>query len=274
MLSRIHRLRALWLPRSYLRNHGLAGPSAYGEGTEGITIYGHIDDDYKEALQPQQARPFDEPSISRDAVTFTCVRSLAIEGIVRPMKPRQQNFFNVCSICGIVCCHHARPPITRQRRQILQAALGTPESSSKDLFETTTYTFPHETRDGFCVFFDHDTRKCRVYAVKPETCVAGPITFDINLHTGKLELYLKLESICPLAGQLRKDPQVFGTHVNAAKRELLRLVHDLDADALAAILHIDEPDTRKIGEVALSPNILNKLWAAQAHRQGPVDPDA
>ena len=133
-----------------------------------------------------------------------------------------------------------------------------------DLFETTTYTFPRETRDGFCVFFDRDTRKCRVYAVKPETCVAGPITFDINLHTGNLELYLKLESICPLAGQLRKDPQGLAAHANAAKRELLRLVRALDADALAAILQIDEPETSKIGEVALSPDILDKLRVAQA----------
>ncbi len=63
-----------------LDTYGLADPSAYGEGTEGITIYGHIDGDDKEARQPQQARPFVEPSISRDAVAFTCVRSLAIDG--------------------------------------------------------------------------------------------------------------------------------------------------------------------------------------------------
>ncbi len=189
------------------------------------------------------------------------------------MKPRQKNFFKVCRICRIVCCQHARPPITPHRRQILQAAFDTPEALREDLFETTTYTFPRETRDGFCVFFDPETRKCRVYAVKPETCVAGPITFDINLQTGTLELYLKLESICPLAGQLRRTPQMLADHVITAKRELLQLVRDLDTEALAAILQIDEPDTWKIGDVALSPDILNKLRTAQTHRQDPVDPD-
>jgi hypothetical protein len=137
-------------------------------------------------------------------------------------------------------------------------------------FETTEYVFPRETGDGFCVFFDDKTRKCRVYVVKPETCVAGPITFDINLQTGKIEFYLKLERICPLAGKLKKDQVALENHLNSAKRELLTLVGELDAEALSAILQIDEPETSKIGEVSLSKDVLERLRNARTRRKDHV----
>jgi hypothetical protein len=137
-------------------------------------------------------------------------------------------------------------------------------------FETTEYVFPRETKDGFCVFFDKETRRCRVYAVKPETCVAGPITFDINLQTGKIEFYLKLERVCPLAGTLKKDMSALEKHMTSAKRELLTLVGELDAEALTAILQIDEPETWKIGEASLSKDILERLRNPHARRKSSV----
>jgi len=137
-------------------------------------------------------------------------------------------------------------------------------------FEISEYVFPRETRDGFCVFFDEETRRCRVYVVKPETCVAGPITFDINLQMGKIEFYLKFERTCPLAGKLKKDMIALENHLNSAKRELLTLVGELDTEALLAILQIDEPETWKIGETSLNKDVLERLRNTHARRKGSV----
>jgi Fe-S-cluster containining protein len=186
------------------------------------------------------------------------------------MKPRQKNFFSICNTCRSCCCQNARPPITQNRRTRIEEYLVTQGLRVENPFEGTAYVFPRETRDGFCVFFDEETRKCRIYVVKPETCVAGPITFDINLPTGMIEFYLKLEHICPLAGKLQKDPVALEYHLNAAKRELLTLVGDLDADALSAILQINEPDTWKIGETPLSHDVLNRLLNTRARRTSSV----
>jgi hypothetical protein len=112
----------------------------------------------------------------------------------------------------------------------------------------TDYVFPREDEEGYCVFHDKETRKCLIHPVKPETCVAGPITFDINLETGKIEWFLKTEKICPLAGKLYKNQKMLQKHLKSAKKEILKLVHQLDSKALKAILKIEEPETFKIGE--------------------------
>jgi Fe-S-cluster containining protein len=125
--------------------------------------------------------------------------------------------------------------------------------------EEKAYRSPREIEEGKCCFFDGKTRKCLVHAVKPETCVAAPITFDINVHTGKIEWFLKTEKICPLAGALFRSKNELQKHVESARRELLVLVHDLDAEALRAILKIEEPDTFKIGEDDLDGEVLLKL---------------
>jgi len=98
-----------------------------------------------------------------------------------------------------------------------------------------------------------------VHSVKPETCVAGPVTFYINLQTGKIEWFLKSERICSLAGVLYKDKEALERHLSLAKKELQRLVRELDAEALCAILKIEEPETFKIGEDSLNPEVLGKL---------------
>jgi hypothetical protein len=112
----------------------------------------------------------------------------------------------------------------------------------------TDYVFPREDEEGYCVFHDKETRKCLIHPVKPETCVAGPITFDINLETGKIEWFLKTEKICPLAGKLYKNQEMLQKHLKSAKKEILKLVHQLDPKALKTILKIEEPETFKIGE--------------------------
>ena len=186
------------------------------------------------------------------------------------MKPRQKDVFSTCDACMSCCCQNVRPPITQKRRKIIEDYLVAQGLRVDKPFETTEYVFPRETRGGFCVFFDEETRRCQVYVVKPETCVAGPITFDINLQTDKIEFYLKFGRICPLAGKLKKDIVALEKHFNSSKRELLTLVGELDAEALSAILQIDEPETWKIGETSLSKDILEKLRNTHARRKGPV----
>jgi len=87
-----------------------------------------------------------------------------------------------------------------------------------------------------------------IHPVKPETCVAGPITFDINAKTGRIEYFVKMESICQLAGIVYRDKELLQEHLESATKEILRLVEELDSKALRAILRKDEPETFKIDE--------------------------
>jgi len=175
------------------------------------------------------------------------------------MDSKQTNFFQLCSKCKLNCCQNAKPPITRRRRKIIENHLAAQGLKIEKPFDNVTYTFLRETSEGFCVLFDQETGKCLVHSVKPETCVAGPITFDLNLQTGKIEWFLKSENICPVAVVLYKNKGALERHLSSAKKELQTLVHELDAEELCAILKIEEPETFKIGEDSLSPEILEKV---------------
>jgi Fe-S-cluster containining protein len=89
------------------------------------------------------------------------------------MKPRQNDVFSTCEVCMSCCCQNARPPITQKRRKIIEDYLLAQGLRVDKSFEISEYVFPRETRDGFCVFFDEETRRCRVYVVKPETWKIG-----------------------------------------------------------------------------------------------------
>jgi len=172
---------------------------------------------------------------------------------------RQDNFFDICGQCKIHCCKNARPPITSKRRKIIEEYLKEQKVPIENAFVQVSYTFPKEDTEGCCVFYDKKTRKCLVHPVKPETCVAGPITFDINAKSKKIEWYLKMEEICPLAGVMHENKEAFQMHLESAKKEILRLVHELDTKALQTILKIEEPETFKIDEDVLEKDILDKL---------------
>jgi len=175
------------------------------------------------------------------------------------MESKQNNFFQVCSKCKFCCCQNARPPVMQKRKKIIENFLASQCLRIETPFDKTTYIFPREISEGFCILLDKETGKCLVHSVKPETCVAGPITFDINLRTGKIEWFLKSENICPLAGILYRNREALEKHLSSAKKELQTLVRELDAKELCAILKIEEPETFKIGEDALSPEILEKI---------------
>ena len=174
-------------------------------------------------------------------------------------QTRQADFFHVCESCPIRCCSNARPPVTSRRIEIVQEYLKINHILVEKPFEKNVYSFPRETEEKCCIFLDKNTKMCRIQPVKPETCIAGPITFDINLETGRVEWFLKTEKICPLAGALYRDKTMLIGHLDCARKELLELVRDLDTEALRAILKIEEPDTFKIGEDDLDASLLTKL---------------
>lgn len=172
---------------------------------------------------------------------------------------RESSFFDVCNRCGGACCRNARPPLTIKRKQIIEAYLKEQKIPLENPFVQAGYVFPKEDAKGYCIFYDKRTGKCLIHSVKPETCVAGPITFDINMKTQKIEWYLKMEKICPLAGVLYKNKDALKKHLESAKREILVLVSELRSEALKAILKIEEPETFKIGEDNIGKDILYKL---------------
>jgi hypothetical protein len=163
---------------------------------------------------------------------------------------RQNDFFNVCSLCTgtMSCCFGPRPPITPKRRKMIEAYLKKNRIMIADAFAEADYVFPRENPLGYCVFYDVATAKCLVHPVKPETCVAGPITFDVNKQLGKVEWYIKKEKICQLAGIVFKDKRLLNERLEIAKRELLALIEELRPQELEAILKKEEPDTLKIEE--------------------------
>jgi Fe-S-cluster containining protein len=174
---------------------------------------------------------------------------------------RQSNFLDTCSTCKTAysCCNDTTPPITRQRKKVIEAYLKEKRIAVSEPFERTAYTFPRLNANMYCVFQNPQTRKCIVHSVKPETCVAGPITFDINVKTGKIEWYVKMDTLCQLAGIVYRNKTLLEEHLKSAKREILRLVMELDPGDLKAILQRAENETFKIAEETVDRKVLQKL---------------
>ena len=188
---------------------------------------------------------------------------------VKNEEKRQSNFFNICSKCktGYSCCLGTRPPLSRKRRRIITEYLKMHEIPVEDPFVMEEYAYPRENADGHCVFHDRKTRKCLIHPVKPETCVAGPITFDINRKRGKIEWFVKMDKICSLARVVYRDKKLLQEHVAAAREEIMRLVKELGAKELKAILAKEEPETLKICEEDVGKEVLDKL-ACEKIRHG------
>ena len=167
--------------------------------------------------------------------------------------------FDVCSQCKLICCQDANPPLTSKRMETLRAYVEEQEIPVQKAFAGKEYFHPTSDSEGICVFYNKQTQKCRVHKVKPETCRAGPVTFGINLKTRKVEFYLKKGQICAFAKVLYENKELLSKHLEAAKPEILRLISELDADALKAILQIPEPQTFKIDENDLPTEVILKL---------------
>lgn len=167
--------------------------------------------------------------------------------------------FDVCSQCKTICCQDAKPPLTEKRKKIINQYLQEHKIIVEDAFSKEQYSYPAVDDHIFCRFFNKETGKCSIHQIKPETCRAGPITFDIDFSTKKIQWFLKKEEICSFAGMLYRNKAAFGDHFEAAKKELTTLINELDPDELRVIVKIEEPQTFKIGEDELPPNVVRKL---------------
>lgn len=151
------------------------------------------------------------------------------------------------------------PPLTAKRMRNIEEYLKNQGTPVERVFTRSEYSYPAVDSKGFCVFYEQQTKKCSIHPVKPETCTAGPVTFDINFRTKKVEWFLKKGELCLFASCLFETPEKFNEHLEVAKDELMRLVCELDSEALRAILKRDEPQTIKIGEAILPQEVLSKL---------------
>lgn len=167
--------------------------------------------------------------------------------------------FDVCCQCGSSCCQDAKPPLSEKRKKIIIRYLKEQKINMPNPFTKEGYSFPAVDERVFCGFFDKKTGKCIVHSVKPETCRAGPVTFDINFSTGKVEWFLKKQVICNFAGVLYTNKETFKKHFDVAREQLTQLIRELDPEELKIIVKIPEPETFKIGEDPLPAEVLKKL---------------
>ena len=99
-----------------------------------------------------------------------------------------------------------------------------------------------------CILFAEN--RCRHHGIKPETCRAGPFTFDLN--GGTIELYLKTEQACPLVRLLKENPGAWRQQYETAVQNIRNLVANLPEEELTAVCRIDEPETEYVTSIPLS----------------------
>ena len=92
-----------------------------------------------------------------------------------------------------------------------------------------------------------DNGKCTIHAFKPETCRAGPFTFDMKGDL--IAMYIKRESICPVVKLLKEVPEAYRQQYELAVQNITHLVRNLTGDEISVICQIDEPETEKVAEI-------------------------
>jgi Fe-S-cluster containining protein len=149
-----------------------------------------------------------------------------------------------CGCCKLDggCCMGARPPLTQSRIDILMANGVSPED-----IEFQGYKRLRLKPDGFCVLFQDG--KCAVHSIKPETCVAGPFTFDLKGTI--LQIFLKKPSICPMVEFLKENEEAYQRLFDVSVSRIVDLVSDLPPEELAEVLKIEEPETELVAEIRL-----------------------
>ena len=134
----------------------------------------------------------------------------------------------------------AHPPVSRSCCQRLTAA-----GLSPDLFEDAGYKRLKAHENGLCILSKNGT--CAIHTIKPETCRAGPFTFDVKDNV--IEIYLKFPGICPLVTLLKATPEAYQFQYDLAVKSITHLVSNLTQAELDAICRIEEPETEKVAEV-------------------------
>jgi uncharacterized protein len=145
----------------------------------------------------------------------------------------------ICLRCGGQCCIGAQPPVSASCYRRLVAGGVPPE-----VFGQEEYRYVRTRSDGTCQLWNG---KCGIHGIKPETCRAGPFTFDVTGDV--IGIFLKYEAICPMVRLLREVPEAYEQQYALAVKSITHLVANLTDDELAAICRIEEPDTEKIAEI-------------------------
>jgi uncharacterized protein len=91
--------------------------------------------------------------------------------------------------------------------------------------------------------------KCTIHAIKPETCRAGPFTFDVK--DDQIQIFLKFESLCPIVGLLKEVPAAYNQQYEQSIRNITHLVANLSTKELEVINGIDEPETEKVADIPM-----------------------
>lgn len=148
-----------------------------------------------------------------------------------------------CNECHLFdCCFEARPPLSQERIDILLK-----NGVSANAVEFAGYKRLRLKPDGFCVLFQDG--RCSIHSIKPETCVAGPFTFDMKGNT--LQIFIKRESICPMVRILKANRKAFDALFEASVERIIELVNKVPAEEMAEILKIGEPETDLVAEIRL-----------------------
>lgn len=155
-----------------------------------------------------------------------------------------QTLSRACDDCHLAggCCFEARPPLSQKRIDILME-----NGVSPDAVEFAGYKRLRLGQDGFCVLFRDG--KCSIHDIKPETCVAGPFTFDIK--GDMLQIFLKRESICPMVRFLRANRKAYDALFETSVEKIMDLIRSVPEEEMAQILQIDEPQTDLVAEIRL-----------------------
>ena len=155
-----------------------------------------------------------------------------------------QTLSRACDDCHLAggCCFEARPPLSQKRIDILME-----NGVSADAIEFVGYKRLCLRQDGFCVLFRDG--KCSIHDIKPETCVAGPFTFDIE--DDMLQIFLKRENICPMVRFLRANRKAYDALFETSVEKIMDLIRSVPEEEMAQILQIDEPETDLVAEIRL-----------------------
>ena len=155
-----------------------------------------------------------------------------------------QALSRACDDCHLAggCCFEARPPLSQKRIDMLME-----NGVSADAIEFVGYKRLCLRQDGFCVLFRDG--KCSIHAIKPETCVAGPFTFDIIGN--RLQIFLKRENICPMVRFLRANRKAYDALFETSVEKIMDLIRSVPEEEMAQILQIDEPETDLVAEIRL-----------------------
>jgi len=155
-----------------------------------------------------------------------------------------QALSRACDDCHLAggCCFEARPPLSQKRIDMLME-----NGVSADAIEFVGYKRLCLKQDGFCVLFRDG--KCSIHDIKPETCVAGPFTFDIE--GDMLQIFLKRESICPMVRFLRANRKAYDALFETSVEKIMDLIRSVPEEEMAQILQIDEPQTDLVAEIRL-----------------------